>query len=41
MLSSVTRSTYPNQFSLCFLINPVIFCPFCISLIYWLVLNLQ
>jgi hypothetical protein len=33
MLCSVIRSICPNQFSLCFLINPVVFCPFSISLI--------
>jgi hypothetical protein len=27
------RSTWPNQFNFCFLINPIIFCPFNISLI--------
>jgi hypothetical protein len=31
ILSSAMRSTWPNQFSLCFLINPIIFCPFSIS----------
>ena len=40
-LSSAMRSTWPNQFSLCFLINPIIFCPFNMSLISWLVLILQ
>ena len=38
LLSSVTRSTWPNQFNLCFLINPIIFCPFSVSLISWFVL---
>ena len=33
LLSSAMRSTWPNQFSLCFLINPIIFCPFSMSLI--------
>ena len=33
MLSSAVRSTWPNQFSLCFLINPIISCPFNISFI--------
>ena len=33
LLSSVMRSTWPNQFNLCFLINPIIFCPFNTSLI--------
>ena len=28
ILSSVMRSTWPNHFNLCFLINPIIFCPF-------------
>ena len=28
ILSSAMRSIWPNQFSLCFLINPIIFCPF-------------
>jgi hypothetical protein len=28
LLSSARRSTWPNQFNLCFLINPIIFCPF-------------
>ena len=37
LLSSAMRSTWPNQFSLCFLINPIIFCPFNMSLISWLV----
>jgi hypothetical protein len=32
LLSSVMRSTWPNQFNLCFLINPIIFCPFSVSL---------
>ena len=31
LLSSAMRSTWPNQFSLCFLINPIIFCPFNMS----------
>jgi hypothetical protein len=34
MLSSVIRPTCPNQFSLCFLINPIIFCPFGIPLTF-------
>ena len=33
VLSSAMRLTWPNQFSLCFLINPTIFCPFNMSLI--------
>ena len=33
LLSSVVRSTWPNQFNLCFLINPIIFYPFSMSLI--------
>jgi hypothetical protein len=33
ILSSATRSTWPNQFNLYFLINPIIFCPFNISFI--------
>ena len=37
LLSSAMRSTWPNQFSLCFLINLIIFCPFNMSLISWLV----
>jgi len=41
ILSSAMRSTCPNQFSLCFLINPIIFCPFSISMISWLVLTIQ
>jgi len=28
LLSSAMHSTWPNQFNLCFLINPIIFCPF-------------
>ena len=28
LLSSALRSAWPNQFSLCFLINPIIFCAF-------------
>jgi hypothetical protein len=28
LLSSAMRSTWPNQFNLCFLINPIIFRPF-------------
>jgi hypothetical protein len=31
LLSSGIRSTCPNQFSLCFLMNPIMFCPFRIS----------
>ena len=34
-LSSAMRSTRPNQFSLCFLINPIVFCPFNMPLISW------
>ena len=34
--SSAVRSAWPNQFNLCFLINPIIVCPFNISLIYLL-----
>ena len=41
LLSSAMRSTWPNQFNLCFLINPIILCAFNISLISWLVLILQ
>jgi hypothetical protein len=41
LLSSVMRSTCPNQFNLCFLMNQIIFCPFNTSLISWLVLILQ
>ena len=33
ILSSAMCSTWPNQFNLCFLINPIIFCPFNISII--------
>ena len=33
LLSSAMRSTWPNQFNLCFLINPIIFCPFNIPFI--------
>ena len=33
ILSSAMCSTWPNQFNLCFLINPIIFCPFNISFI--------
>jgi hypothetical protein len=40
LLSSAMRSTWPNQFNLCFLINPIIFRPFSISLISWLLLIL-
>ena len=32
ILSSAMHSTWPSQFNLCFLINPIIFCPFNISL---------
>ena len=39
--SSAMSSTWPNQFNLCFLINPITFCPFNILLISWLVLILQ
>jgi hypothetical protein len=28
ILSSAMRSTWPNQFSLCFLINPIVFIEF-------------
>ena len=31
ILSSAVRSTWSNQFNLCFLINPIIFFPFSIS----------
>ena len=31
ILSSAMRSTWPNQFNICFLINPITFCPFNIS----------
>jgi hypothetical protein len=41
LLSLAMRSTWPNQFNLWFLINPIIFHPFSISLISWLVLILQ
>ena len=41
LLSSAMRSTWPNQFNLCFLINPIIFRSFSISLISWLVLILR
>ena len=41
ILSSAMRSTWPNQYNLCFLINPIIFCSFNISFISWLVLILQ
>ena len=40
ILSSAIRSTWPDQFILCFLINPIIFCPN-ISFISRLVLILQ
>ena len=40
LLSSLMCSTWPNQFNR-FLINPIIFSPFNISLISWLVLILQ
>ena len=33
LLSSAMCSTWPNQFNLCFLINPIIFRPFSMSLI--------
>jgi uncharacterized protein YjfI (DUF2170 family) len=33
-LSSVMRSTWPNQFNICFLRNQIIFCPFNKSSIY-------
>ena len=33
-LSSAMRSTWPNRFNFCFLINPIIFCPFNISFIF-------
>ena len=33
LLSSAMCSTLPGQFSFCFLINPIIFCPFNILLI--------
>ena len=33
ILSSAMRSTWPNQFNLCVLINPIIFCHFNISFI--------
>ena len=35
ILSSAMRSPWPNQFNLCFLINPIIFCPF--HIIYFLI----
>ena len=41
ILSSAMRSTWPNQFNLCFLINPIIFCPFNIPFTSWLVLIIQ
>jgi hypothetical protein len=41
ILSSAMRSIWPNQFSLCFLINPITFSPFSRSLISWLVLIFQ
>ena len=41
ILSSAMCLTWPNQFNLCFLINPIIFCPFNISFISWLVSILQ
>jgi hypothetical protein len=41
LLSSAMRSTWPNHFNICFLINPIIFRPFSISLISWLVWILQ
>jgi hypothetical protein len=28
LLSSAMRSTWPNNFNLCFLINPIMFCPY-------------
>ena len=37
ILCSAMRSTWPKQFNLCFLINPIIFFPFNISFISWLV----
>jgi hypothetical protein len=33
ILSSAMRSTWPNQFNLCFLVNPIMFYPFNMSLI--------
>jgi len=33
-LSSAMRSTWTSQFSLCFLINPIIFCPYIYIYIY-------
>jgi hypothetical protein len=41
LLSSFMRSTWLSHFNLCFLINPIMFCPFSVSLISWLVLILQ
>ena len=41
ILSPAMRSTWPNQFNLCFLINPIIFCPCNTSFISWLVLMVQ
>jgi hypothetical protein len=40
ILSSAMHSIWPNQFSLCFLINPIIFCPFSMLLISWLTFQL-
>jgi hypothetical protein len=33
LLSAMLLTWRPNQFSLCFVINPIIFCPFSIPLI--------
>ena len=41
ILSSAIRSTWPGQFNLCSLINPIIFCPFNISFISWSILIFQ
>ena len=35
LLSSAMHSTWSSQFSLCFLINPNIFCPLLTSLVVW------
>ena len=36
LLSSVMRSTWPSQLSFCFLMNPIIFCPFNIRILLYL-----
>ena len=41
ILSSAMHSTLPHQFNLFFLISPIIFYPFNITFISWLVLILQ